>query len=188
MTGTADTMTAEELTYPNDSVVVLAGIPGAGKSTLLDRLFPEDTDRVYDSGRLRDRWLPVLGVLPYPWWRPLLHLTYYAIVLNAMRTGPLLVHDCATRPWVRRLIGWRARQTGRTVHLLLLDVPDDIARNGQQARGRVVRKGSMATHCRRWPQLLDQAVADPTEVIPGAASAVVLDRDQANRLEAISFR
>ena len=55
MTGTADTMTAEELTYPSDSMVVLAGIPGAGKSTLLDRLFPEDTHRVYDSGRLRDR-------------------------------------------------------------------------------------------------------------------------------------
>ena len=46
----------------------------------------------------------------------------------------------------------------------------------------------MATHGRRWPQLLDLAIADPTEVIPGAACAVVLDRDQANRLEAISFR
>jgi len=97
------------------------------------------------------------------------------------------VHDCATRPWVRRLLGWRARRTGRTVHLILLDVPDELARDGQHARGRVVRMGSMATHCRRWPELVNQAAADPGKVVPGAASAVVLDRDRADRLTAISF-
>jgi alpha-D-ribose 1-methylphosphonate 5-triphosphate synthase subunit PhnL len=64
------------LRYPADSVVVLAGIPGAGKSTLLRRLFPESTDvRVLDSERLRDRWMPVLGSIPYSVCRPLLHLT-----------------------------------------------------------------------------------------------------------------
>jgi hypothetical protein len=180
-----------ELRYPRDSVVVLAGIPGAGKTTLLRRLFPVGGDhqgvQVFDSERLRAQWMPVLGAVPYPWWRPLLHLTYYLKSLSAMRKGPMVLHDCATRPWVRRLIGWRARKSGLQVHLVLLDVPGDVARSGQWARGRVVRSGSMETHCRRWPDLLAQAVADPSEVVPGAQSAVVLSRGQASRLERIAF-
>jgi hypothetical protein len=180
-----------ELHYPADSVVVLAGIPGAGKSTLLRRLFPDGADhrgvRVYDSERLRARWMPVLGAVPYPWWRPLLHLTYYVKVLSAMRTGPMILHDCATRPWVRRLIGWRAKRSGLAVHLVLLDVPGDVARSGQWARGRVVRSGSMETHCRRWPRLIALAADDPGHLIPGAVSATILTRGQADRLRDIKF-
>ncbi|WP_238165519.1 AAA family ATPase [Kribbella caucasensis] len=171
---------------------MLGGIPGAGKSTLLRRLFPGGTEdggvRVFDSGWVRDRWRPVLGGVPYSWWRPVLHLTYYGLVLRAMRAGgPLVVHDCATRPWVRRLIGWRARRSGLAVHLVLLDVPEDVARSGQHARGRVVRSGSMDKHSRRWPRLLERAAEEPGRVVPGAASAVVLDRRGADQLEKISF-
>ncbi len=181
-----------ELRYPADSVVVLAGIPGAGKTTLLRRLYPVGRDydgvRVYDSERLRAQWMPVLGAVPYAWWRPLLHLAYYVLALKAMRRarGPMVLHDCATRPWVRQLIGWRAKRAGLPLHLVLLDVPGDVARDGQWVRGRVVRAGSMATHCRRWPELLAKAVDDPSHVVPGAASAVVLTRRQANQLTGIA--
>jgi len=172
-------------------VVVLGGIPGAGKSTLLRRLFPEGEYggvRVFDSGWVRDRWKPALGVVPYSWWRPVVHLTYYGLVLRAIRAGgPLVVHDCATRPWVRWLIGWQARRAGMAVHLILLDVPEDVARSGQHARGRVVRMRSMDKHSRRWPRLLEQAAEDPGRVVPGAASAVVLDRRGADQLEKIAF-
>ncbi|WP_405065176.1 ATP-binding protein [Kribbella sp. NBC_01510] len=183
----------QELQYPAQALVVLAGIPGAGKTTLLRRLYPVggeyDGVRVVDSERLRARWMPVLGVLPYAWWRPLLHLTYYVLVLTAMgrHKGPMVVHDCATRPWVRQVIGWRAKRAGLPVHLVLLDVPGDVARDGQWTRGRVVRAGSMATHCRRWPDLLEQATANPGRVVPGAASATILTRGQANQLTRIAF-
>ena len=81
-----------------------------------------------------------------------------------------------------------AGQKSRTaLHLILLDVPGDVARDGQWVRGRVVRAGSMATHCRRWPELLAKAVDDPSHVVPGAASAVVLTRRQTNRLTKIAF-
>ena len=189
--GTLLAQDKDELRYPAGSVVVLAGIPGAGKTTLLRRLYPVGGDhqgvRVFDSERLRDRWMPTLGAIPYAWWRPLLHLAYYVKALSAMRSGPMILHDCATRPWVRRLIGWRARRSGLQVHLVLLDVPGDVARSGQWARGRVVRSSSMETHCRRWPDLLAQAVTNPSHVVPGAESAVVLSRGQASRLERIAF-
>ncbi len=182
----------EQIRYSADSVVVLAGIPGAGKSTLLRRLYPEGEDhggvRVFDSERLRARWMRVLGAVPYSYWRPLLHLTYYAQVLSAMHSGPMVIHDCATRPWVRRLLGWRAKRAGLPLHLILIDVPGEVARDGQWARGRVVRTGSMETHCRRWPQLLAKATENPGQVIPGARSAIVLSRRQAGRLQAINFR
>ncbi|WP_405056913.1 ATP-binding protein [Kribbella sp. NBC_01505] len=182
----------EEIRYSGEAVVVLAGIPGAGKSTLLRRLYPEDSDhagvQVFDSERLRARWMRVLGVVPYSYWRPLLHLTYYAQVLTAMKSGPMVIHDCATRPWVRRLLGWRAKRAGLPLHLILIDVPGEVARDGQWSRGRVVRTSSMETHCRRWPQLLAKATEDPGQVVPGARSAIVLSRRQASRLQAITFR
>lgn len=182
-----------ELRYAVDAVVILAGIPGAGKTTLLRRLYPVGADhggvRVFDSERLRSRWMPLLGRVPYGWWRPLLHLAYYLRVLTATRRGggPLVVHDCATRRWVRQLIGWQARRGGLQVHLILLDVPGDVARSGQWTRGRVVRSRSMETHCRRWPQLLAKAAEDPSHVVLGAASAHILTRGQADRLARISF-
>ncbi|GAA0591137.1 hypothetical protein GCM10009534_26730 [Kribbella sandramycini] len=182
----------EEIRYSGDSVVVLAGIPGAGKSTLLRRLYPDGADhggvRVFDSERLRAKWMRVLGVVPYAYWRPLLHLTYYAQVFTAMRSGPMVIHDCATRPWVRRMLGWRAKRAGLPLHLILIDVPGEVARDGQWARGRVVRTSSMETHCRRWPRLLEKAAADPGSVVPGARSAIVLSRRQAGLLKAIRFR
>jgi hypothetical protein len=182
-----------ELKYAVDAVVVLAGIPGAGKSTLLRRLYPVGVDhgsvRVFDSERLRARWMPFLKRVPYAYWRPLLHLAYYVSVLRAMRPGqgPMVLHDCATRPWVRQLLGWRAKWAGVPLHLVLLDVPGDVARSGQWARGRVVRSGSMEKHCRRWPDLLAEAVARPDSVVPGAQSAIVLDRAQASQLQALHF-
>jgi predicted kinase len=180
-----------ELRYSENAVVVLAGIPGAGKSTLLRRLFPDGAYGevlVLDSGDVRERWRPMLGVLPYSWWRPLIHLTHNVQVLRAMRgDGPVLVHECATRPWARRLIGWRARRSARPVHLILLDVPGEVARDGQQARGRVVRSRSMATHCRRWRQLVAQAANNPGHLVPGALSAIILTRRQANNLVKITF-
>ncbi|TDC21753.1 AAA family ATPase [Kribbella albertanoniae] len=182
----------EEIRYSENAVVVLAGIPGAGKTTLLRRLYPDGEDhggvQVFDSERLRARWMRVLGPVPYAYWRPLLHLTYYVQVLSAMHSGPMVIHDCATRPWVRRLLGWRARRAGLPLHLILIDVPGEVARDGQWARGRVVRTSSMEKHCRRWPQLLARATEDPGQVVPGARSAIVLSRRQASRLRAITFR
>jgi predicted kinase len=169
-------------------VVVLAGIPGAGKSTLLRRLFGDDDVRVLDSERLRNRWKPVLGAIPYSWWRPLLHVTHYIYVLRAIRAGgPLVIHECATRPLARRLIGYQARRSGLAVHLILLDVPGEVARAGQQARGRVVRARSMDVHCERWPQLVREASENPSSLIAGAVSAQVFNRYQADRLEKVTF-
>ncbi|GAA0951946.1 AAA family ATPase [Kribbella koreensis] len=190
MTALLSSPSVRELHYPQDSVVVLAGIPGAGKSTLLRRLFPAGSGavRVLDSEPIRNRWKPVLRNLPYAAWRPLLHLTYYAQVLRALRSkGPLVIHDCATKPLARHLIGQAAKLAGRPVHLVMLDVPADIARHGQHARQRVVRTASMQTHAHRWPVLRELAVTDPGRVVPGATSAVILTRDQADRLARITF-
>lgn len=178
-----------ELRFSADAVVVVAGLPGAGKSTLLRRLFPETGDvKVLDSEPIRNRWKPVLRQLPYAVWRPLLHLTYYTRVLRAIRTSsPVVLHDCATKPAARQLIGRAAQWAGRPVHLIMLDVPADVARLGQRTRDRVVRTGSMETHSRRWPVLRDLAATTPSRVVPGATSALILTRTEANQLTKITF-
>lgn len=187
---------AAELRFPAASVVLVTGVPGAGKSTLLrslyasgERILPERVGevRVLDSAQVRDRWAAVQTV-PYRLWRPFVHLAHYARVLAAIaRGGPIVVHDCGTRSWVRRLIGIAAARHGLQVHLVMLDVSEREAWRGQGTRGRAVRFSSFATHCRRWADLMAAALRAPEDVMPGVASVTVLDRPAARQLRAIRF-
>ncbi|MCW2881567.1 MAG: ATP-binding protein [Sphaerisporangium sp.] len=188
-----------ELRYPRDCVLVVAGIPGAGKSTLLRRLFAmtgqESTaahtgraTRVLDSSQSRTWWRHYLNRLPYAWWRPLVHLTYYGRLVLTMRAhnGPLVLHDCATSAWNRRLIMNAARRAHKQVHLLMLDVAPPTARAAQHDRGRRVSASSFLRHCDRWQHLRDAAL-DGTGAHPDIASTVIINRAGAQRLTAIHF-
>lgn len=189
----------EEISFPRASVVLLAGVPGAGKSTLLQRMYgvpgssvlPTLTDdgvTVLDSAQVRGKLQPFLGRLPYRRWRPLVHLGHYVRILRALdKGGPIVIHDCGTRPWMRRMIGERAAKRGLESHLLLLDTTAEEARAGQVARGRVVDAGRFATHVWRWKKLLAKAENGPEQLMPGATSAAVLDRVAANALRRIRF-
>lgn len=185
-----------ELRYPAAAIVLVAGIPGAGKTTLLHRLFaitgrethPVRTGEgvvVLDSEQSRNWWRRWVWWLPYRLWRPVVHLTHYLRVRAALHTdAALVVHDCGTRRWIRRLLLRRARRGGTALHLVLLDTPPAVALAGQHRRGRPVTARAFATHCRRWRQL---TATDSTGLLAGAVSAVRLDRASANRLRAIRF-
>lgn len=185
-----------ELRYPPAVIVLVAGIPGAGKTTLLQRLFattgaeigPVCTGEgvvVLDSQQCRNWWQRWVGWLPCRLWRPVVHLSYYRRVRAALTTtGPIVVHDCGTRRWVRRLLRRRVLRGGTALHVLLLDTPPAVALAGQHRRGRRVSARAFATHCRRWRQQLETG---PPGLVTGAASAVLLDRAAAERLRAIRF-
>jgi AAA domain len=189
-----------ELRYPAESLLVLGGVPGAGKTTLLRRVFTTTGEEstsvltaegvwVLDSEHARNWWRRYLGRMPYRWWRPLVHATHYRRLLRTLRgsDAPIVVHDCATRPWTRRLITTAARRSRRQVHLLLLDVSPDVASAGQTTRRRRVRPSSFATHCRNWRRLL-QAVNEPTDPIHRhTASITLIDRATAAHLQTIRF-
>jgi hypothetical protein len=190
-----------ELCYPAESVLVVGGVPGAGKTTLLRHVFAmtgeESTPvvtaegvRVLDSEQARNWWRRYLGCMPYRWWRPLVHTTHYRRFLCTLRSGdaPIVVHECATRPWTRRLIIAAARRSRRQAHLLLLDVNPDVAIAGQTARGRWVRLSSFAAHRRNWRRLL-QTISEPTDPIHRqTASITLIDRATATHLRTIRFR
>ena len=189
-----------QLHYPANAVLVVAGVPGAGKTTLLRRVFATagaqclpavstDGVRLLDSEQSRAWWRRYLGLMPYAVWRPIVHATHYGRLVRTLRVGggPMVVHDCATRPWARRLIIGSARRSRRSVHLLLLDVTPQVASEAQVARGRSVRPSSFAAHCRRWRSLVE-AVDDGDHTIHReTASIVVIDRPTAARLTAIQF-
>jgi hypothetical protein len=96
-----------------------------------------------------------------------------------------VVHDCATRRVVRRLMLRRARAGGRPVALIALDVDGHIARGGQAARGRRVRDGAMRTHERRWAAML--AGGPAALLAEGFARVDVLDRRGADAVGALRF-
>ncbi|GIF13428.1 AAA family ATPase [Actinoplanes teichomyceticus] len=177
-----------ELGFPAGSLLVVAGVPGAGKTTLLKRLLPQPGVRVLDSEQERARLSRYLGALPYRYWRPLVHASHYLRLLRALRgRESIVVHECGTRAWARKLITAAAGRAGRRTHLLLLDVDPRVALAGQEARKRKVRPSVFAAHCRNWQRLL-RDVADPGHPIHrDAATITIIDRAAAAGLTAIRF-
>ncbi|MBH0777131.1 AAA family ATPase [Nocardia bovistercoris] len=188
----------DELRYPPTAALIFAGIPGAGKSTALHKFFgasPEDEAPprtpqgalVLDSHHARNRWRHKLGRLPYPLWRPIVHVAHYAGIREALReaSGPVVIHDCATFGWARTMIGRWAEKYHREMHVVLLDVPADDAMAGQRARGRRVNGVSFRLHVRRWHRLVGAVAVEA--LAARCASIVIADRSTVNTIGAVTF-
>ncbi|MEU9297341.1 AAA family ATPase [Streptomyces sp. NPDC048266] len=173
------------LTFAAGDLVVVSGLPGSGKSTLMKRAA---AGTGIDSQDVREHWQARMPrFLPYAVYRPLVRLAHYAALHRALRSGAgVVVHDCGTQSWVRGWLAREARRRGRALHLLLLDVPPDTAREGQRARGRGVSAYAFARHRRAVGRLV--RAAESGRLPHGCASATLLDRDAADTLRTIGFR
>ncbi|GAU69294.1 hypothetical protein SSP35_11_01130 [Streptomyces sp. NBRC 110611] len=187
------------LAYPTGAVVVVSGLPGSGKSTLLRRL--AGAAPVIDPRALHVAYEAVMpALLPYALYRPWVRLAHFRRLRAAVRGGgPLLVHDCGGRPWMRRWLARCAGRQGRELHLVVLDVGAAEALAGQEARGRWAPRRAFARHRRGLDRLLralsapgaadapDPAPDPAPDVVPEAASVVLLDRGSRERVAAVEF-
>ncbi|MBT2509509.1 AAA family ATPase [Streptomyces sp. ISL-98] len=173
------------LGFAAGDVVVVSGLPGSGKSTLIRRT--SSAQRRIDSQDVRERWAARMPrLLPYALYRPLVRAAHYAGLRRALRSGDsVVVHDCGTLAWVRRWLARDARRRGVALHLVLLDVTPEVARAGQEERGRGVSGYAFARHRRAVARLVRDAERGRVPV--GCASAVLLDRDAAGALTVIDF-
>jgi hypothetical protein len=172
------------LTFGARDLVVVTGLPGSGKSTLMRRAV--SGPRI-DSQDTRDRWDARLArFLPYAVYRPLVRIAHYAGLRRALRSGAgVVVHDCGTQAWVR---GWLAREARRRdgmLHLLLLDVTPEEARDGQRERGRGVSRYAFARHRAANARLL--RAVEKGRLPKGCGSAVLIDRAAAEVLRRVDF-
>ncbi|MFJ9344178.1 AAA family ATPase [Streptomyces sp. NPDC101733] len=165
----------------------MAGLPGSGKSTLLRAWAPAAT--VVDPRATRAAYeARTPGRLPYAVCRPWARLSHMRWIRAEMRgTGPLLVHDCGSRPWMRRWLAHHAARAGRPLHMVVLDVGFREALSGQRARRRVTSRRVFATHRRGLARLLSGLERDGLEVAAGAASVVLLDRASRDRAPKVRF-
>lgn len=155
------------LSYPVDAVVVVSGLPGRGKSTLLHRwskaAFVIDPRLVHVACEaVMPAWLPYAVYRPWARWR------YFRWLRTAVRGGgPLLVHDCGGRPWMRRWLSRSTGRQGRELHLVVLDVGVAEALSGQAARSRWAPRRAFDRHHRGLDRLL-QALTGPDAAQPCA--------------------
>lgn len=161
------------LDLPGRTLLLVAGMPGAGKSTLLAGLPPREGVLVLDSDAYRMALRGLLPGVPYAAYRPLVHLWHrLALLVAAFSAVPtVVVHLPATDPGTRAVVARLAALTGRTAHLLWLQVEVADARRGQWSRGRVVPEGSFAVHAERAARL--------PHAREGWAGVTVLDRAEA---------
>ncbi|MCP2292864.1 AAA family ATPase [Nocardia amikacinitolerans] len=192
--------TIDELRYPTTAALVFAGVPGAGKSTALRKFFGATAQAeeppagpsgsiVLDSQHARNRLRHRLGWLPYPLWRPVVHVAHYTGIKAALRDadGPVVIHDCGTFGWSRRMIARWAAEYRRDLHVVMLDVPATVARAGQYARGRRINGMFFTLHCRRWDRLIrDLDLEDRNAPVP-SSSVVIVDRSTVNRMSRVAF-
>ncbi|CAL9558402.1 hypothetical protein SUDANB121_04598 [Nocardiopsis dassonvillei] len=195
---TVNGATVRGLVYPRRSLVLVAGVPGAGKSTLLRRLFGLRGDeqrtvltaegvRVVDSLQSRYRLGPLLGRIPYPLWRWVVHVLHLVRMAAALRGGPVVLHECGTRSPVRVLLALLCRLRRYEMHVLMIDATPQEARNGQDSRGRRVTERSHRAHSRRWRRLRAAIRHGPAAFAPGARTLLALDRRRAQELAWIRF-
>ncbi|MFJ6794918.1 AAA family ATPase [Streptomyces sp. NPDC091268] len=157
----------------------MAGLPGSGKSTLLRAWHTVAT--VVDPRATRTAYEALLPAwLPYAAYRPWARLGHMRRIRSEIRgPGPLFVHDCGSRPWMRRWLARNAERAGRPLHMVLLDVGPREALSGQRARRRPTARRVFATHRRGLAKLL-AAVEDGSPAPDGLASVVLLDRASRN--------
>ena len=162
------------LDFSSDSVVVVAGLPGAGKTTLIRRAVDRDAVQVVDTDDLRARRRRF----------PPLYAEHYARIVAAVAgRRPVVIHSRGTHASLRRGIALLARLRGRPAHLVLLDAGRAEAVAGQRARGRIIGATEMARQTARWRRLMARRPSHE-----GWSSVTVLDREQAARTSAITFR
>ncbi|WP_229928765.1 AAA family ATPase [Kitasatospora xanthocidica] len=178
--------------YPVGAVVVVSGLPGAGKSTLLRR-WSGPAVRSVDPRTVHEACEAVMpDRLPYAVYRPWARLEHFRLLRASVRRGgPLLVHDCGSRAWMRRWLAREAGRRGRELHLVLLDVGADTALDGQRARGRHASARVFARHHRGLEQLLAAFTrhvrAGGPLPTPEASSVLLLDAVSRSRAEAVRF-
>lgn len=192
--------TVDRLVYPPYSLLLVAGIPGAGKTTLLRRLYgltgrernpvrtSPDGVVVVDSEQARNWWAAHLSRVPYRCWRPLVHLTHYLRIWRALaQHGPVVAHECGTRPRLFAILVRRAAHHQRDVNVLLLDTPPAVAFTDAQNRPRPLHVACFRRHARRWRRLLGLLDSQPRRALPDARTIILLDRPTADRLCTVDF-
>ncbi|MBZ6474330.1 AAA family ATPase [Streptomyces griseocarneus] len=187
------------LSYPPGAVVVVSGLPGSGKSTLLRRW--SRTAAVVDPRTVHVACEAVMPArLPYAVYRPWARLEHVRWLRAEVRGGgPVLVHDCGSRPWMRRWLARAAGRQGRELHVVLLDVGAAEALAGQEARGRWAPARVFDRHRRGLERLLTalnghdghdgrpEREAPLPDAVAEAASVVLLDRTSRERVAAVEF-
>ncbi|MGP9018424.1 AAA family ATPase [Streptomyces sp. BR1] len=175
--------TPHTLSFAEGDVVVVSGLPGSGKTTLLRRAA---AGLGIDSQDTRRAWEARMGPVPYVLYRPVVRVAHFLRTHWRLRSGAsLVVHDCGTHAWVRWSLARGASRDGRALHLVLLDVPPELALEGQRSRGRKVSAYAFARHRRAVPRLIAEVAEG--RLPRGVASAVLLDREAAEAVGRIAF-
>lgn len=179
------------LTYPAGSLLVIGGPVGVGKSTLAGRLAAGcDAELISLDEHRRDeqqaRGLPRDAYAPDCWAGAIERFERALDV--ALTAGRSVICDVTCVHDGRVVYVMAAAQHQRPAHVIYLDGALALCRDGQRGRCAPVDDAKVADYVERWQELRRLLRDHPRRFLAeGWASAVVLDRQAADRLQAVVF-
>lgn len=175
-----DPVSVGPLALPARCLVMVCGPPGAGKTTWAARVAP-DAERL-DIDGLRARCAPAPG-----------ELSDFATAIEAMIAGaahalgagrPVIVEHVGVRPQLTEALAQVARDRDVPVHVICLNVPFELALEGQRQRGRVLAEQTNAFYREMWAST---AGGQMVGIDADADDVLVLDRAGADAVTTLKF-
>jgi len=178
------------LSFPSNSLVIVAGMPGSGKSTFLEKLLPEVPTLSIDGlqRELRRRWKKkvTLGAAADRVPKRLSEMME--------EDGPVALEITGMRRKHRRLFQHLAFKAGRPCHIIFLDTDPDVCRERQHERGHVIDEDKMSQYAGGWLEIKSKLCEEHDEVavesvqLEDYASVSVLGLEAVDVLRAVRFR
>jgi len=178
------------LSFPADSLLIIAGMPGTGKTTFMKSFLPGTPTLSIDGlqDELRRRWKKKVSL------GTAADKTPERLREMMEVDGPVALEITGLRWRHRHLFQRLAADAGRPCHIVFLDIDPEVCRERQHERGYVIDEDKMKLYAESWLDIKrnlsdeDEELAFEGAHLEDYASVSVLGPEAVESLREVRFR